>query len=141
MIKKKVIHLTGHLGIGGAEKLILDYALNIDRKRFEIIIITTGKKRGSLIEEKLCKEGIKVYHLGDLVEFPYTKNIIKRLYNKYIKYKLFNKIIRKESPDIIHSHLYVNRFILFSIINKYNIKLFYTVHSNVERLFGKGKFK
>src|SRR5690606_30320474 len=43
-----------------------------------------------------------------------------------------------ERPDIIHSHLTVLEYLFLLNVKKLNIKLYYTIHSEVDRVFGKG---
>ena len=38
--KKKVIQFIGSLGDGGAETLVKDYALLLDKEKFDVVIVT-----------------------------------------------------------------------------------------------------
>lgn len=141
-MKTKVLHILSHLNTGGAETLVTNYALKIDKDKFDIIILTISANNNSINEEILRKNGIKVINLGDYLAFPHnTKNLFKKIVNKIHRHILLIKFVNKERPNIIHSHLHVTEFLLPINVKKLNIKLFYTVHTEVNVLFGKGRFK
>lgn len=140
-MKIKVVHLINNLNTGGAETLISDYALKINKNKFEIIIVAVGYKNNSIIEEKLKNEGIKVIHLAENAIYSDSDSMLKKFLNKVHRRIVFKKIIKKEKPNIIHTHLRVNDFIIPLSIQKKGIKLFYTIHSDIDALFGKGKLR
>lgn len=133
-MKTKVIHLTPHLNMGGAESLVKEYALNIDKNRFEIIIITVSGHSNSFNENELQDSNIKIIHLGDIIRFDNNENIIRRILKKIRRYSLFKKIIKVEKPHIIHSHLQTNDFLCMLNV-KQQIRMFHTLHSEVNVLF------
>lgn len=135
-MKYKVIHVISHLKVGGAETLITNYTLNMDPAQFEIVIISLGAPENTINEIKLKNKNIKVYFLTNEEKYPNSKNVFARLINRFLKQKYFNKIISDENPDIIHSHLYVNPYLVLLPDNK-NIKYFYTIHSNLNVLFAR----
>lgn len=137
----KVIHLIPHLKMGGAETLVKDYALNIDKDKFEIIVVTVSGKSNSFNEIKLRESNIRVIHLGDEILFDIKDCIITRTIKKIRRYKLFEKYVRREKPDIIHSHLDTNDFLFFLATKKLKIKLFHTLHSEVKVLFTNKTYK
>lgn len=123
--------------MGGAETLITEYALKINKEKFDIVIVTTSSRTNSINETKLKKEGIRVIFLGDNDIFQNPNNKLKRLINTFNRYKLFINLVNVEKPNIIHTHLRTIPYV-FAINNKRkNIKLFYTVHSEVRVLFKK----
>lgn len=136
-MKTKVLHLIGHLKMGGAETLITEYALKINKENFEIIIVTTSRSTNSINEMKLKDHGIKVIYMGDRDIFPNPNNKFKKIINIMNRFKLFAKIVNQEKPNIIHTHLRTIPYILPIKTKKKGIKLFYTVHSEVEVIFNK----
>ena len=64
--------------------------------------------------------------------FMAKKKIIFRIINKIQLYANIKKYINNLNPDIIHTHLLVNKYIKFSRPKK-NTKIFYTHHFSVER--------
>lgn len=137
LLKTKVMHLIGHLKMGGAETLVTEYGLKINKEKFEMVVVTVGGRNNTINELKLKKAGIKIVFLGDKVPFSNTKNIFKRLFNQILRYILFLKIVNKEQPDIIHTHLRTNHYIVPLNLKKKKVKLFHTVHSEVEAMFNK----
>ncbi|MBN6205754.1 glycosyltransferase [Ralstonia pickettii] len=137
-MKKKVIHLIGHLKTGGAENLITDYALNIDNEKFEILIVILGNKKDTFNERLLKENNVRMIFLGEKQLFSQPKNLIKRFLNKIHRYNLFRRVVKKEKPNIIHSHLMVIKYLI--PLKTKNIKLYYTIHSEVDKLFGKRRY-
>lgn len=139
-MKSKVIHLIGHLKMGGAETLITDYALKINKNKFTIVIVTLDGKNNTFNEEILEKNGIKVIYLGDLVANKNSKNIFIKVVTKVQRYLLFRRLIKQERPDILHAHLNVTGYVY--LLDVKNIKkIFYTFHSEVNKMYGKGKLR
>lgn len=121
--------------MGGAETLVTEYALQINKDIFEIVIVTISERISNINEKKLEMAGIKIIFLGDKVSFPKSVNIIKRILNKIQRYFFFVKVVRQEKPDVIHTHLGTNEYLL--PINTKKIKLFHTIHGEVKITFSK----
>ncbi len=90
--KIKVTHIIDSLGVGGAERLLLDLCKNIDRQKFEVSIITVV--RGGLLIKEFEKLKIPVH-----------------VCRKKTKLGLFtflciHKQLKKQKPDIVHTHLF-----------------------------------
>lgn len=136
-MKTKVMHLISGLPMGGAETLITDYALNIDKEKFEMVIVTIGEHKNTINEKKLRKQGIKVIFLGDHVLFANTKNVIKKIVRKIHRHILFQKTVKQENPHIIHTHLNVNEYIISMETKKRQVKFFHTIHAKLNALFRK----
>lgn len=136
-MKTKVIHLIRHLKMGGAETLITEYALKINKDKFDIVIVTLKERKNTFNEKRLEESGVKVIYLGEKVAFPKSANLFKRIINKFHRAVLFIKTIYREKPSVIHTHLDVNKYLLLINTKKMGIKLFYTVHSEAKRAFRK----
>lgn len=136
VLKIKVMHLLPHLKMGGAETLVTDYALNIDKDKFDFVVVTVGGTTNSFNEKKLKDANIKVIHLGDEIKFVQGDSFYRRARKKIQRYRLFLKYIKIESPDIIHTHLATNEYIMPLNTKRLKIRLFHTLHSEVEVLFG-----
>lgn len=123
-----------NLSDGGAETLVKDYALLLDREKFDVVIVTIRNYTNTSVYRTLKEHNIKTINV-------YPKwNIIIKIFNKlfgkkYIDYKL-NRIINEYKPDVIHAHLYVLKYLKRISENLYGIKLFYTCHSIVRCYFG-----
>lgn len=139
MTKIKLLHFINSLNIGGAESLVKDYALLIDKEKFDVVILCHDRI-GSLYEKLLQNAGIRIFFISDF--FPFKKLYFNRLVNKIVRHSYLDKliakiIIKKEKPDIIHSHQPFNRIIEFVNPSK-KCKLFHTVHSEPKEFWCTG---
>ncbi|MCQ2049792.1 MAG: glycosyltransferase [Candidatus Saccharibacteria bacterium] len=130
----KVLYFIETLYQGGAETLVKDYALLLDKSMFSVVVVCL-RRTGSSYEGLLKDNGIRVIYVSDF--FGSYQTFFGRLKNKAARmaglYHIFlRKIITSESPDVIHAHLAVLRFLKFADIKK-NIKLLYTVHSEPKK--------
>lgn len=136
MKRIKVIEYITNLGDGGAETLVKDYVKLIDRNRFDISVIVT-RDFGPSANSKIIKEsGIPIIYI-----YPHW-NIFIRLWNKimgfwYVPYRL-RKIIRSEKADVLHVHLALLKYVNRIRSSLGNVRLFFTCHSVVNTVFGKG---
>jgi len=129
--KMTVIEYIVSMGMGGAETLVKDYALFLDKAKFNVIIVL--KRPCDSANYKILKENnIKIKVLN-------KKNFLDKILNKIQKENFYSqklkKIIKKEKPNIIHVHLGILKNLL--PLSKYlsNIKLFYTCHNEPEKFF------
>jgi len=96
---KKALIITGVLDFGGVERLAVDTAKElIKRKNYHPIICSLLKSNESFIKE-LDDAQIEYYSL----EFKSIKNIISNLI-------AIRKFIKKCNPDIIHTHQFASDF-------------------------------
>lgn len=91
MKKIKILYIITGLAIGGAETLLLSIIQKLNKEIFTITIISLYKDDAFFPEFK--KTGASVYCLN------YSKK-----WNFFIIFHLI-QIIKKEKPDIIHTHL------------------------------------
>ena len=140
-MKNKKVKIAQYIGViqdGGAETLVKDYALLLDKNLFDVIIITRWRGFDSANYKILEKTGIRMISI-----YPNNNPIFKafnRILGKfYIPYKLY-KIIQQEKVEILHGHLPLLHNIS-PISNKIrNIRIFYTCH-NLPTLLLSGKRK
>lgn len=92
MKKLNVIHLVEDLKIGGAERVIADIVECLDRKRFEARVWCVT--RGGETADELVEKGAEVKILG-ISSYYNPLNIIR-----------LSRFLKKEEPDIIHTHGY-----------------------------------
>ncbi len=92
MTPLKVIHLVEDLKIGGAERVIADTALGLDRKKYEASVwcVTRGGETATELSEK----GIEVKILG-----------ISNYHNPLSTFKM-TRLLKAAKPDIVHTHGY-----------------------------------
>jgi len=114
MKKTKIVYFIQDLHIGGAEKLLLQLIEYLDKDKFETILITFSNK-GALFDS-LPPSITKIYT---------TKNPLK----------LFS-ILKKEKPDIFHSHLWRADFLGIPLAKLAGIKKIFSTRHNVNYFKG-----
>lgn len=127
----KVIHFIHGLNMGGAETLVKDYALLIDKNKFETIVLCLNHEN-SPYEKMLEESGIKVICLRDRMPLGYKKGLVAKVVNHYELYFEVRKVLRTLKPDILHVHLELNRYVSFCRLPK-TTRIFYTNHHTVAR--------
>ncbi|HEQ98434.1 MAG TPA: glycosyltransferase [candidate division Zixibacteria bacterium] len=89
--KYNILLYTETSGIGGAEKVLLDLATNLDRELYEVYVVL---HRSRWLHEQLDKNGIPVEII------PSRKSWDIRFIRNFMKH------CRKIQADLIHSHLF-----------------------------------
>lgn len=119
----KVLHIIDSLGIGGAEMLLLN-TIN-DLQEYSHVLIALG-------EPEDLKDRIPAVTKYYRLNFKGPENFL----GTYFKLR---KIIAREKPDIIHSHLYWS--IILGRLVKRKAKFFFSLHGLIgERAFRKKFF-
>ena len=131
---KKIMHVIHGLNTGGAETLVKDYALNLDKSKFDIVILCFDHIKESPYEKLLKDNNIKVIYVCDYMKYYNKKCLLFKLINHVEKYHLIKKIIHKEKPDVLHTHLPVNSYIKYSRPTK-GTKIIHTVHNEPKKLW------
>jgi glycosyltransferase involved in cell wall biosynthesis len=92
MEKIKIIQLIPALGLGGAERVVVDLCKNLDKEKFAVKVAclkSPGESAGDLIAA-----GIPVELVGGH-GWPIALSFFKLI-----------KFLKKEKPDIVHTHLF-----------------------------------
>lgn len=130
----KVIEFIPSLPMGGAETLVKDYVLNLDKSKF-LPIVLCEKKTGAPYEQLIKDAEIRVVFLND-----FTKRKPKNRLEKFLMQKktclLLKKFLKKEKPDVLHVHLKLLQYVKFA---KPSCKIFYTVHNEPDKIFANKK--
>lgn len=116
-MKKKILMIIFTLSTGGAEKLVIDLANNINKELFEVKILVLYKRKGTLFENLVDSEGLDVTFLNKRPGFDFR-----------IIWKI-NSIIKNFKPDAVHTHLQVVLFCLFGIIRNKIPTRVHTIHN------------
>ncbi len=90
--KTKIIHIIPTLGLGGAERLIVDLADRLDRERYELEVIAL---------KRLGYFGLDLKRL----EVPFSFLGQRHGLNIFSLIKLI-RMIKDKQPDIVHTHLF-----------------------------------
>jgi glycosyltransferase involved in cell wall biosynthesis len=88
-----ILHVCDTLSVGGAERLILGLAQQIDRSRFAVRVCALGSRRGNLLQPELERAGVAVEMLG--AQRFYDPGAIAGVV----------RTVRAHNVDLIHTHL------------------------------------
>ena len=120
-------YLEGSLSDGGAETLVKDYALLIDRKRFEPYILVDWIFTDSANYSRLKDTDVKLVSLYPSYSI-FWRAVNKFFRNRYIDWKL-RRVVRKLKPDVLHIHLAALKHVEKIKEDLEGVKLLYTCHS------------
>ena len=135
---KKVVQFIHGLSMGGAETLVKDYCLFLDKEKIDLTLVCL-KRLNSPYEKLLEKNHVKIIYISD---FFYKHQILKnntisKIQKNFFRYYYTARVLRQLKPDILHSHLPVNLYIWVAHLPR-TTKLFHTVHSEPYRYWGVG---
>lgn len=133
---KKVFYLIPTMNVGGAETMVKDYTLLMDKEQFEVKIISLDRSFHSANDYFLEEAGIPVVYLSEL-RYPGDKklNFVQKVFRAIARYVDLRRIIKEEKPDILHAHLYIGSYLKWIPLRKWGIRLFYTVHNIAEHYY------
>ena len=120
-------YLEGSLSDGGAETLVKDYALLLDRKRFEPYILVDWIFTDSANYSRLKDTDVKLVSLYPSYSL-FWRAVNRFFRNRYIDWKL-RRVVRKLRPDVIHIHLSALKHVVKIKDDLEGVKLLYTCHS------------
>lgn len=129
---RNLVHFIHGLNMGGAETLVKEYALGLDKNKFNLTVLCF-KRLHTPYEELLASHGIHVIYISDHMPFYQKNSFILRGINKLQRYFLSRKILRQLRPDILHVHLFLNKFVKFAHL-PLTTCIFYTQHFDVAKL-------
>lgn len=133
-MKQTVMEYVNAMTDGGAQTLIRDYALLLDKDQFDVCILVNRPYGDAANLRKVQDAGIPVLYI-----YP-RWNLAVRVFNKlfgkvYRPYRVL-KTVRKTGASVIHIHLEQLKNV--APIGRYlkNVRLLYTCHSLPEYMFG-----
>ncbi len=132
-------YLEGSLSDGGAETLVKDYVLFLDKALFKPIILVDWVFKESANYQRLKDSGVEIISFYPSYSF-FWRAVNKFFRNKYINRRL-KGIIRKNSPDVIHAHLACLHHLETVKDLLSGVKLFYTCHNEPWFYFDKMKYE
>lgn len=119
----KIIHLISALHLGGAEKVAIDISKNLNKNKFEAILITIFKDDSAFsreIKNKLSEENIKWKEFGLRKKFTKLKYV--GMFLSVVQIFVF---LLRHKPDIVHSHTDLPDFVLSNVLRictMFNVK-------------------
>ena len=115
----KVMVVIPALGTGGGEKIAIDIAANVDKRKIEVLVVSLYEKKDTILDRYAMDLGLNVVYLDKKIGFD--AKVIGRLHKVYKEFK----------PDVIHTHLYVGPYVFFATPRK--VKKIHTVHNLAEK--------
>ncbi len=134
----KIMHFINDMSTGGAETLVKNYMLHFNREKFDIVLLCMAHKYDSPYERLLMKSGVRMIFVNDYLLPEQRGGRFVHWLNHFLRYCVVRKIIHKESPDILHTHLPINNYIKWSAPNR-NTVIIHTVHNEPSKLWFSGK--
>jgi len=126
--KINILFLTTSLGLGGAERVVLDICKNINKAKFQVSVIGISSQNDLINQFYISK-----IH-ADVLNYRKT---FKKFFNSLIS---ISKHIKNHEVQIVHAHMF-HTLVIGSIIKIFNsnIKLIFTPHNsfysmNIRRL-------
>lgn len=129
----KVIEYIPTMYDGGAETLVKDYALLLDRNRFDVAIVVTESSEDSANLRRIRQANIRV------IPIYRHWNILVRGWNHffgkyYVPFRL-KRILKREKPDVLHTHMLLLKNVCAISGFLKGTRLLYTCHSLPKRYF------
>lgn len=115
--KIKVFHIVPNLAVGGGEKLAVDICTFLDKEVYTCKIISLYKSQNTIYEQIARENNIDIIFLNKKIGVD-LKIIVQLI-----------KLLKKENPDILHTHLYVMSYVLPASIFCNIRSVVHTVHS------------
>ena len=127
----RVVHFIHGLNMGGAETLVKNYALLMDKSKFEVFVLCLNREN-TPYEKALKEAGIPIVYLRDQLRLGNVKGPIAKFVNHYELYFEVRKALENLKPDVLHIHLELNKYVKFAHPRK-NVCIFFTNHHTMER--------
>ena len=125
---KKVAICTPSLLNGGAERFVVDLAIELNKdKNYEVIVVETRIGIESFLKKRLIDSKIRIV---DLSASSYIEMLKKQL-----------NFFKEERPDVIHANIGSILHIMLACWILKIPKRIYTVHNEAKLLYDKNKIK
>ncbi|QKJ22281.1 glycosyltransferase [Poseidonibacter lekithochrous] len=112
----KILQVIPNLNTGGAEKFCIDLSNELSKDN-EVILCSLFDINESMFLANKINDNVKVVTLGKKLGADWK-----------IFFKIYS-LIKKEKPDIIHTHLKALFYSILSIFLFKNLKFFHTIHN------------
>lgn len=124
----KIVQLIPLFEIGGAQRMVVLFAKLMTLMGHKVTVIIIRKPLNNFLENELQRAGAKVVFLGKPKSF--RPEFIIKLYFA----------IRREKPDIVHSHLLSLRYVWLSFIMAFGVRFFHTIHNTAPEDAGRPRY-
>lgn len=121
----KILEIIPQLSQGGAERFVIDLCNEMSKEHEVVLVVLHNVNKYGLFQDEL-NETIRFINMNK---------------QKGMDWKLFfrlAKLIRKEKPDIVHTHLRSIVYTLLSYIFPSKIQFIHTIHNDAKMEAGNG---
>ncbi len=133
MEKCRVLELIGgSLTDGGAETLVKDYVLTIDKSRFDVAVFVDWVIPKTANSRILFENSQTIYTVYP--EYSFFWKGIDKFFRRQMFIRRLRKVIKNFNPDVIHVHLDALSYLSETGTLLDGRKLFYTCHSTVKAM-------
>lgn len=132
--KHMVLEFVLSLSDGGAETLVKDYALLLDRNRFDVAVVTLFPIEDTANARSLMENSVKIYPI--MKQKRFVDRVLKRLFIKQVISNRLLEIVRMTNAEILHIHLALLKYVAPISDDLCGVRLFYTCHSLPEIYLG-----
>jgi len=116
-MKIRVMQVLDNVGIvGGAQRMAVDLALSLDPERFDVCFVSFFPPAGTVLEQELAANSMRTCYLG------------KRLGFDPRMFFAFDRVLRRERPDVVHTHLGALRYAVTSTLLRRVPVVLHTIH-------------
>lgn len=127
MARKKISIIVPSLCVGGVENMVAQLSANLDKNKFDLLLIVLGPEVQTPIKSYLDNYNVNIVYLNKKEGINYR--VILHVY----------RLLNKFKPEIVHTHLHAFAY-AFPWILLHNVKMLHTVHSTPKyELSKKGK--
>jgi glycosyltransferase involved in cell wall biosynthesis len=100
----RILHITNSLGVGGAERLLVDLARLLDRDRFALSVCCTGRDGATRADVERAGAAVTV------LDKRRRSSLLFPLFAADVAstFAAITGVIRRERPDLVHTHLEAN---------------------------------
>ena len=123
--------------MGGAETLVKEYCLKLNKEKYDVSVLCFHRY-DTPYETILEEAGIDVIYVSDHIK---NYNKLKSRYPGRLlmlakRWCFITKYLKNNSPDVLHMHMAVSPYVLFSGLKKHT-KLLRTVHNEPKKRWNK----
>ena len=111
----KIMQIIPSFELAGAEIMCENLIYGLTKLGHQVIAVSMYDKK-TAITERLENKNIKIHYLGKKSGFDISM------------FKKINNIFREETPDVVHTHLYVTKYV-FPVAKKLKVKVVHTFHT------------
>lgn len=115
--KVRVLQVLPRFTPFGAERMVFHFARHHTRDRVEMAVASLFPPNGTDLEAQLLAEGHTIFYIGKRLGFD------PRVYLR------FHELLGRFRPDVVHTHLYIMRYVVPPALLRRVPLLVHTVHS------------